>query len=329
MRALVLDHDHSLEVQQREQPEIQPGTTLVRITGCGICGTDRHISKGEYPAQPPVILGHEFGGVVLETSPGSPAQVGDLVSVDPNITCGTCVDCQAGRTAFCPELTALGVDIDGGLSEVIAAPNAQVYVLAPQVTPLHAAFAEPLACCLRGMDLASLRGGERVAVLGGGVIGQLTAQLARLAGADVTMVTRHPVRRALALELGARRAMTLLDAVPGEYDVVFECAGSTQTFTAALGLARRGGTVIVLGLTAQDAVVPIRPFDLVVQELRIVGSFLNPGTQARACALISEGSVVVEPLVSRVVGLEEAALLLHQDPAPGEVKIIVDPSRQV
>ena len=86
--------------------------------------------------------------------------------------------------------------------------------------------------------------------------------------------------------------------------------------------------MIVLGLTAQDAAVPIRPFDLVVQELRIVGSFLNPGTQARACALISEGSVVVEPLVSRVVGLEEAALLLHQDPAPGEVKIIVDPSRQ-
>ncbi|MFM8351683.1 MAG: alcohol dehydrogenase catalytic domain-containing protein [Actinomycetales bacterium] len=327
MRALVLNDERSLIISERDQPSADPGTTLVRVTGCGICGTDRHISKGEYPAQPPVILGHEFGGIVQQVSPGSPARVGDLVSVDPNITCGVCRDCLAGRTAFCPTLTALGVDIDGGLTEFIAAPNSQVHVLAPRVPALHAAFAEPLACCIRGLDLAGLVGGESVAVLGGGVIGQLTAQLARLAGADVTMVTRHPARRALSLELGARKAITLADAAQGEFDVVFECAGGTETFLAAQGLARRGGTVIVLGLTAQEASVPIRPFDLVVAELRIIGSFLNPGTQARACALISDGSVVVEPLVSRVVGLDEAALLLHGEPAPGEVKIIVDPSK--
>jgi L-iditol 2-dehydrogenase len=328
MKALVLDEHGTLDLIQRDQPQVTAGTTVVRVTGCGICGTDRHIAKGEYPSRRPVILGHEFGGIVQATSPGSPAKVGDLVSVDPNITCGTCTDCLAGRTAFCPQLTALGVDIDGGLSEYVVAPNSQIYLLAPHVPPLHAAFVEPLACCIRGLDLAGLNGKERVAVLGGGVIGQLVAQLARLAGAEVCMVTRNATRQAIALELGARSAMSLEQAersLPPQ-DVVFECAGSSDTFLAAQRLARRGGTVVVLGLTAQEAVVPIRPFDLVVQELRIVGSFLNPMTHARACSLVSDGSVVLEPLISRVVHLAEVPALLASTPADGEVKVLVDPS---
>ena len=332
MRALVLEDHGDLAVVERQEPGTLPGTTVVRVTGCGVCGTDRHITRGEYPAQRPVVLGHEFGGIVQATTPGSGVRVGDLVSVDPNITCGRCPDCRAGRTAFCPELTAIGVDIDGGLSELVGAPNTQIHRLDAHVSPLHAAFAEPLACCLRGMDLAGLGGGESVAVLGGGVMGQLVAQLARLAGAEVVMVTRNATRQNLAVDLGARSGVSLdvaeqVVANSGGFDTVFECAGSTQTFLGAQRLARRGGSVIVLGLTAKDEVVPMRPFDLVVQELRIVGSFLNPLTHARACTLISAGTVVLDPLISRVIGLAEVPAALRAEAAPGEVKIVVDPSQ--
>lgn len=332
MKALVFSDLGELSLVERQEPIARVGTTVVKVTGCGICGTDRHITKGEYPARRPVILGHEFGGIVQATTPGSGVQVGDLVSVDPNISCGHCPDCRTGRTAFCPELTAIGVDIDGGLCEFVMAPNSQIYRLGAHVPPLQAAFAEPLACCLRGMDLAGLLGGERVAVLGGGVIGQLVAQLARLAGSEVVMVTRNATRQRLALDLGAVLAVDLAVAervvgTSSGFDVVFECAGSTETFLGSQRLARRGGSVIVLGLTAQDAVVPMRPFDLVVQELRILGSYLNPLTQERACTLISSGSLELEPLVSRVVGLAEVPDVLGSAPVPGEVKVIVDPSR--
>jgi L-iditol 2-dehydrogenase len=135
-------------------------------------------------------LGHEFGGVIEEVGPDSKFKVGQVVSVDPNIVCGNCVDCKAGRTAFCPDLTALGVNINGGLAEYVLTPDTQIYPVRNDLNPLHLAFIEPLACSIRGVDLANLKGGERVAILGGGVIGLLVVQLAKLAGAsEIVLIT--------------------------------------------------------------------------------------------------------------------------------------------
>ena len=330
MKAIVLSAVDELAVSQVEKPKASAGKSVIKILACGICGTDRHIYKGEYPSGKPVILGHEFGGVIEEVAPGSKFKVGQIVSIDPNIVCGTCDDCRAGRTAFCPELTALGVNINGGLAEYVITPDTQIYPVKDGLDPLHLAFIEPLACSIRGLDLANLKGGEKVAILGGGVIGLLVVQLAKLAGAsEIVLVTRQKFRRDVALQIGATRVVDPraedVAASIANMDVTFECAGAVETFKQSQVITRRGGSVIVLGLTAADTNLEINPFNIVVNELRSKGSFLNPLTQARAAELVGSGKLNLDILISKVVDLDGVQAILDAPPAEGEIKYIVCP----
>ena len=330
MKAVVLSAVNALAIAEVEKPK--PGTKecLVKVLACGICGTDRHIYHGEYPSTKPVILGHEFGGVIEEVGPSSKFKVGQVVSVDPNIVCGTCPDCIAERTAFCPELTALGVNINGGLAEYVLTPDSQIYPVKAELNPLHLAFIEPLACSIRGLDLANLKSGEKVAVLGGGVIGLLVVQLAKLAGAsEIVLITRQKFRRDVALKIGATRVIDPnsedVNTVVTNMDVVFECAGAVETFKQAQNISRRGGSVIVLGLTASDVTLEVNPFNIVVNELRIQGSFLNPLTQGRAAELVESGKLNLDILISKVVDLAGVQAILDAPPAEGDIKYIACP----
>jgi len=330
MKAVVLSAVNALAITDIEKPKPGLKECLVKVLACGICGTDRHIYHGEYPSTKPVILGHEFGGVIEEVGPSSKFKVGQVVSVDPNIVCGKCMDCQAGRTAFCPELTALGVNINGGLAEYVLTPDTQIYPVSNGLNPLHLAFIEPLACSIRGLDLANLKGGEKVAVLGGGVIGLLVVQLAKLAGAsEIVLITRQKFRRDVALKIGATRVIDPnsedVNTAVTNMDVVFECAGAVETFQQAQNIARRGGSVIVLGLTAADVTLEVNPFNIVVNELRIQGSFLNPLTQGRAAELVESGKLNLDILISKVVDLAGVQAILDAPPAEGDIKYIACP----
>ena len=330
MKAVVLSTVDNLALADVKKPKPGSKECLVKVLACGICGTDRHIYHGEYPSAKPVILGHEFGGVIEEVGPGSKFQVGQVVSVDPNIVCGKCLDCKEGRTAFCPDLTALGVNINGGLAECVLTPDSQIYPVRNDLNPLHLAFIEPLACSIRGLDLANLKGGEKVAILGGGVIGLLVVQLAKLAGAsEIVLVTRQKFRRDVALKIGATRVIDPInenvDTAITNMDVTFECAGSVETFKQSQKITRRGGSVIVLGLTASDATLEVNPFNIVVNELRIQGSFLNPLTQARAAELVESGKLNLDILISKVVDLSGVKAILDAPPAEGDIKYIACP----
>ena len=330
MKAVVLSAVNDLAVADVERPKPGSKECLVKVLACGICGTDRHIYHGEYPSSKPVILGHEFGGVIEEVGPDSKFKVGQVVSVDPNIVCGKCEDCRAERTAFCPDLTALGVNINGGLAQYVLTPDSQIYPVRNDLNPLHLAFIEPLACSIRGMDLAKLTGGEKVAILGGGVIGLLVVQLAKLAGAsEIVLVTRQKFRRDVALKIGATRVVDPqsedVNTVITKMDVTFECAGSVETFKQSQNITRRGGSVIVLGLTASDANLEVNPFNIVVNELRIQGSFLNPLTQARAAELVESGKLNLDILISKVVDLSGVKAILDAPPAEGDIKYIACP----
>ena len=330
MKAVVLSAVNKLAIAEVEKPKPGVKECLVKVLACGICGTDRHIYHGEYPSAKPVILGHEFGGVIEEVGSNSKFKVGQVVSVDPNIVCGTCPDCVAERTAFCPDLTALGVNINGGLAEYVLTPDSQIYPVKADLNPLHLAFIEPLACSIRGLDLANLKGGEKVAVLGGGVIGLLVVQLAKLAGAsEIVLITRQKFRRDVALKIGATRVIDPnsedVNTVVTNMDVVFECAGAVETFKQAQNISRRGGSVIVLGLTASDVTLEVNPFNIVVNELRIQGSFLNPLTQARAAELVESGKLNLDILISKVVDLAGVQAILDAPPAEGDIKYIACP----
>jgi threonine dehydrogenase-like Zn-dependent dehydrogenase len=192
MRAVRLEAVGELHVREVEERPPAGDELLVRVEACGICGTDRHILHGEYPAHLPVTLGHEFAGEVVATGAEAALPVRTRIAVDPNITCGICHECRRGDVCLCPRRVALGVDLDGGLAEYAVVPASQAYPLPPDVPAEWGALCEPLACCLRGLDLAGIRPGMSVAILGGGVIGQLMVQLARLAGAVTIILATRP-----------------------------------------------------------------------------------------------------------------------------------------
>lgn len=204
MQAVRLQAVGRIGLTEVPDPSPGPGEVLVRVQAAGICGTDRHLFKGEFPCAPPVTLGHEFAGEVVACGESVALPLGTRVTCDPNIACGACDQCLRGRVNLCARNIAIGIHRDGGFADMAVIP-AHRAIPVPGLHPQHAAFAEPLACTLHGLDLGAPVPGERVIVLGGGVIGLLAVQLARNAGADVTLVTRHPAKRDLARSLGAAR----------------------------------------------------------------------------------------------------------------------------
>jgi L-iditol 2-dehydrogenase len=338
MKAARLEAIGRLTVRDVADPTAQAGELVVQIAACGVCGTDRHIFHGEYPAALPMTPGHEFAGIVTAVGPDCATPIGTRVTVDPNISCGHCLECRRGEPCLCPRRVALGVDLDGGLAEFAVVPEHQAYPLPEDMPLTWGAMCEPLACCLHALDLAALRPGMRVAIFGGGVIGQLMVQLSVLNGAvSVALVTRQPERRALAERMGATAAIDprLGDAsaalvgaggiAPGGVDVAFECAGVVETFEQSMAAARRGGTVVVIGVAPQEAVSSVRPFDLFARELRILGSFLNPLTHGRAVELAASGRLDLASLITSERPLDQAPALLGAAPGQGQVKEMIIP----
>ena len=339
MKAVRFEGSETLTVREVARPSPNPDEVLVRIEAAGICGTDRHILHGEFPSAPPVTLGHEFCGIVEGV--GSAVQglaPGMRVACDPNIHCRRCDACLAGRINLCRNLCAIGIHRDGGLADYAVIPQLQAYGLPLSVKPEHGAFCEPLACCLHGIDIAGIKAGSSVVVLGGGVIGLLTVQLARLAGASrVVLSTRQKSRRTLAEAVGATasvdpNACDVIDGItgpngilPGGADVVIECAGVADTVKQSLRLARPGGTVVILGVMPQGEAVPIEPFDILFRELRVLGSFINPFVTRRAADLVVGGALQLDPLITRTVTLDEAAGVIARPAGPGEVKVLAMP----
>jgi 2-desacetyl-2-hydroxyethyl bacteriochlorophyllide A dehydrogenase len=318
-----------------------PDDLLVRVEACGICGTDRHVLKGEFPAAPPVTLGHEFCGIVEAIGADVKGfRLGDRITGDPNISCGRCPQCVNGRVNLCRNLRAIGIHRDGGFADYVVVPQKQAFSIPLSLDPVHGAFCEPLACCLHGIDIAGIKAGSSVVVLGGGVIGLLTVQLARLAGATtVILSTRQASKRRLAEEIGATATVDpsssdIIDEitgpnglVPGGVDVVIECAGVPDTMEQMTRLAKAGGTVVILGVMPQGAKVELEPFDILFRELRVLGSFINPFVHRRAADLVASGAIELDKLISRRISLDEAPEVIRHAAAPGEVKVLVIPGQ--
>jgi len=316
-----------------------PSDLLVKVEACGICGSDRHMFKGEYPTALPVTLGHEFSGIVEKI--GSDVEgisVGARISGDPNISCGTCEHCRNKRPNLCAELTPIGVFRDGGFAEYVLVPETQAAILPNDINPLYGAFCEPVACCLHGVDVAKIIPGTTVAILGGGVIGLLMVELVKRAGASMIILsTRQAPRRELALELGASHTVdpTATDPVlavsgpqgfvPGGVDVVIECAGVAETFQQSIAMARHGGAVVVFGVMPKGVTVSLEPFDFLTRELRIESAWLNPYTHARAAELIATGELSLDALITRTISLSEVPDAVEAAPGFGEIKTIMVP----
>lgn len=319
MKGAVFNKPGDIKVLDIPVPEINEGEVLVKVRACGVCGTDLHIYKGgtgSAPVKPPIVLGHEFSGEVVAIGDNvDNVKVGDKVAVDPNIYCGKCEFCRTGKKELCENLKAIGINYNGGFEEYCAVPAAQVYKLPDSLDFISGAMMEPLACCIHGVDLAGIKSGDVVLVLGGGAIGLIIAQLARLSGASKVIVSEPmEVRRALALRLGADIVVNpvendlievlKMNGISGA-DVVFECVGSKITAKQALDVVKRGGHIILFGVAGVDDEVALRPFDVYQKQLTIRGSFINPDTNYRAVELLGSGRLIVKDLVTHLYRIDD------------------------
>jgi len=332
MQAAIFYGPGDLRIEERPLPRPIPGYVLVRVTACGICGTDYHIYHGEFPTRPPVIIGHEYAGQVVQLGPGvSRLAVGDMVAIDPNIPCHTCRPCRRGAIHLCENLRALGVDLDGGFAEFCLVPQEQCYLLPEGVSALEGAMTEPLACCVHGIELANIRPGDTVAIIGGGAIGQMLAQLARLRGAGRILLSDPiPERREMAHQLGIELTIDPQEIDPlqkggpleGGADIVIEAVGLPSTTQQAIAWAAPGATILWFGVTPPGETIPIEPNLVFRKELTIRGARINPHTHARALELLAAQRIKVEPLITRKVSLETLPQLL-QARSSSDIKIVV------
>ncbi len=185
MLAAIFEETNYIHLGTENLPKLSANEILLKVNACGICGTDFHIYEGKAPARRHVILGHEYAGEVVEV--GTEVQtfkVGDKAAVNPNIHCGYCQYCKAGKINLCENLKALGVTQNGGLAEYSVVPISQAYLIPKDFSIQSAAFAEPLSCCVHGIEQAGIKLNDTVAVIGCGTIGLLMIQLAFLKGAS-------------------------------------------------------------------------------------------------------------------------------------------------
>lgn len=335
--------NREFEVRDMEKRLLAADEVRIRVMACGVCGTDVHIYHGEAGSAevtPPVVLGHEYAGIVEEVGADVKGLApGDHVAVDPNIYCGACTPCRDGKKQFCEHLQALGVTRDGGFAQYSAAPAAQCFKLAPELPFEAGAMAEPLACCLHGIDAAGIRPGSTVCVIGGGAIGLLMVQLARLSGA-AKVILSEPVelRRSAGLSVGADLAVDPLRedlsarvreaAGKSGADVVIECVGNTAATRSAFEAAGFGATVLLFSVPAPTATVPLPLFDVYKKELAIRGSFINPDTHLRAVELLSAGRINVEPLITHTFGIGEMEQAIKMQMGGESIKVMVLPNKR-
>ena len=330
-----------MRVEESPMPQVEAEDVLIQVKACGICGTDVHIYEGDKGAAevtPPTILGHEFSGVVAEVGAAvTNVKVGDRVCIDPNCYCGKCDFCRNGIAHYCTDMIGYGTTVNGGFAEYCSVNQRQVYKLGDHTTFEQGAMTEPVACCLHGMDMCNIHPGSSVVIIGGGMIGLLMLQLARLAGAARTALL-EPVasKREVAKKLGADVCIdpihedvkaALAAAGMTWVNTVIECVGRTSTIEQAIDIVGNKGTVMMFGLTKPDDTISLKPFEVFKKEIELKASYINPYTQKRALELIDSGRLDVSSMVYAVESLDNLADILAKPELRANGKYIISPEK--
>jgi (R,R)-butanediol dehydrogenase/meso-butanediol dehydrogenase/diacetyl reductase len=351
MKALVLHAAGDARIEDRPDPQPPgPGDVLLRVVRAGLCGTDaseyaagpvmtplttRHPNSG---VQGPVVLGHEFVGVVEEAgSAVGNVAVGDRVAAGAGVWCGQCDWCRRGQTNLCAGYWTFGLSADGGLTERITVPAAMVHPVAAQVSDDNAALAQPLAVGMHAVDRSRIRPDDVVVVHGAGAIGSFIVAGAVAAGAGaVVAVDVDPGRLEVARQLGATYTVDARDDDPLEAvrdltgsalaDVTVEASGLADGMSRVQRLTRRGGTVLLVGLPKKP--VSFDAVDLILREIDVMTTVAHVCDRnlPAALGLLAErdlAALLVEKVVPLERAVDDALVPLARGAARG--KLLVDP----
>ncbi|RVU97205.1 L-threonine dehydrogenase [Coriobacteriales bacterium OH1046] len=302
--------NHTYAVQEIPDRGPESDEVKIRVAWCGVCGTDVHKFQGKNGASiviPPIILGHECSGTVVEVGPECRHfKPGDRVACDPSYGCGKCEWCQKGFPNFCE--TRHGVA--KGFADYVFPPEQNVYHIADSLDLEAAALAEPLSCAIHGLDLLHMQSGTTVVLYGMGAVGSLMLQIVMLRGpAEVIVIEREPAKRKLALELGATSAVcdSEIEAISKKknFDYVIECIGLHSTMEQAIHVAGKNAKILLFGLGDPEKPISFNQFEAYTKELSIYTSYLNPHTTGRAIRLLESGQINTRRIISAELSLEE------------------------
>lgn len=315
--------------------DVGPEDVRIRVAYAGICGSDPHVVEGFFGTEVPRGLGHEVSGVVVELGDRATRtglRVGDRVGANFMRYCGTCDPCRDGRQQFCRHAREYSRP---GMADSVVWHESQVFRLPDEVSLRAGALLEPTAVAVRIVDKMRLRVGDRVVICGGGPIGQLVLQLARLHGAtSLTLLEPHAGRRELALRHGAdhvidpvgeHQAARADEITRGQgYDVVVDASGSTRAVAGLLGLATRGGTVVYGAMYPQDYELPLNLAEhLYLRELTLTGVFVSPYAFPRAVRLLPRLDTTA--FTGAVFPLEQAEAAFAAHLSGEHLKVLIQP----
>ncbi|WP_028610184.1 zinc-dependent alcohol dehydrogenase family protein [Paenibacillus harenae] len=326
MKALVIDRPHHASVQEVPYPAPGRDDVVIRVERVGICGTDFHIFEGEFLSPYPIIPGHEFSGTIHECGEGAGGfRIGERVTADPSLFCGRCVYCLTNRGNQCENWGALGNTVNGSMAEFVAVPARNVIRIPDAMSFETATFIEPIACVVHAMNRLRLKAGQSVLLLGAGAMGQQLVQtLSRSGASRLTVVDVSGSKLALARSLGATETVNVRDKarLAGEtFDVVVDATGIPAVIEDAFTHLGKTATYLQFGVTPKDAQIRINPFDLYHKDWTILGSMAINHTFLPAFEWVKEGRILLEPLVSKVIALEETAEFLAKPKDPELLKV--------
>ncbi len=347
MRAMVLEKPNQMVLKEVPVPVINSDEVLIKIKYCGICGSDYGAYTGKYADEAallPLVIGHEFFGVIEEMGNDVPKDcmvVGDRVSADICLPCGTCYHCRRGEPLLCGNFRQIGIhtaETSGGYSEYVKVPWKNIYKIPDCVTDEQAAFIEPLTATLGAAKNMQLKMASSIAIIGAG-LGTIHGCLAKLRGAaPVIVIDNNADRLAMAKQMCADYTVNITETPDAVAEVkkltggvgadyVLEAVGTSATYEQAFKMVRAGGTVEAFGICADDDYAKLRPVEFVLQEKKVHGSCAGIGHNwQEAITLLEYGRVDPTPLISMIVPLEEtekAILELRENKKL--VKVLVSP----
>ncbi len=322
MKALELIGPSKFEVVEKPAPKPNANEVVIRVKACGICGSDIHGMDGSSGRRiAPIVMGHEASGVIEAVGAEvSNLSVGDRVTFDSTVFCNQCDYCNHGRFNLCDDRQVMGVSCeefhrDGAFADMVVCPEHICHRLPEGLSFEEAAFAEPVGVALHAVNRSGASSTETAVVIGSGLIGLLIIQALRTIGcSEIIAIDLDDSRLELAIELGATMGVNSQDSdaveravkrLDGKADHCFEVVGATPTVNLAIGLAKKGGSVTLVGNLAPEVQLPLQK--VVTGELTLYGSCAINGEYPDALDAIVSGDISVKPLITASVSIDEAA----------------------
>ena len=345
MKALVLTAYNRLAIEEVSLPSVTADELLIEVAACGICGSDVHGYDGSTGRRiPPIVMGHEAAGTVAALGASVTGfAVGDRVTFDSTVFCGSCVFCDRGEVNLCNRREVIGVSCtefrrSGAFAEYLAVPARVAYHLPEDLSFEQAAMLEAVSVALHGVAVSHMPVGATVLVIGAGMIGLLLLQAARTAGAARVLVsdvdeTRLDLARAMGADAAlqatgvALTAQVLAETDDLGVDLVLEAVGREETIGTGIDCVRKGGTVTLVGNLSPQITLPLQK--VVSRQIRLQGSCASAGEYPEAMRLMASGTIRVAPLISAVVPLSEGPRWFERLHArePNLMKVVLDPRR--